>query len=210
MIDSQQDSTKRLQAMLAAAGLPPLSFAATAQFQTYLAVLHRWNLKINLTAIRDESEILSRHFVESIAVAHCLPTGIANLLDFGSGAGFPGLPIAICCPQIAVVLAESQVKKTAFLREVVRTIGLPVEIFTGRAETIARTFDSVVLRAVDRMGQAVTAAASLVSPAGWLILLTTQPLVDEMKALAGPAFSWNEALPLPSAEARVAVLGHKG
>lgn len=210
MTDPQHEIAPRLNALLAASGLPTLSRAAAAQFETFHSILQRWNQRINLTAIRDESEVLSRHFVESIAVAHSLPAGIGNLLDFGSGAGFPGLPIAICCPQIAVVLAEAQVKKAAFLREVVRTIGLPVEIFTGRAETIARTFDSVVLRAVDRMGQAVSAAASLVSPSGWLVLLTTQPLIDEMKAVAGPGFSWNEAVPLPSAEARVVILGKKG
>ncbi len=210
MIDPQHEIAPRLVASIAASGLPELNRTAVAQFETFYSLLDRWNQRINLTAIREESEILSRHFVESIAVAHRLPAGIASLLDFGSGAGFPGLPIAICCPQIAVVLAESQVKKAAFLREVVRTIGLPVEIFTGRAEAIARTFDSVVLRAVDRMGQSVTAAASLVSPAGWLVLLTTQPVVDEMKAVAGPGFSWNQAVPLPSSEARVVILGKKG
>ncbi len=209
MTGPQHEIAPSLNAALAASGLPPLSPAAAAQFQTFYSLLVRWSQRINLTAIRGESEILSRHFVESIAVAHSLPAGIATLLDFGSGAGFPGLPIAICCPQIAVVLAESQVKKAAFLREVVRTIGLPIEIFTGRAETIARTFDAVVLRAVERMSQAVAAAASLVSPAGWLVLLTTQPLIDEMKAVAGPGFSWNEAVPLPSAEARVVILGQK-
>ncbi len=210
MTGLQHEFAPRLRASLAASGLPELNRTAVAQFETFHLILHRWNQRINLTAIRGESEILNRHFVESIAVAHSLPAGIATLLDFGSGAGFPGLPIAICCPQIAVVLAESQIKKVAFLREVVRTIGLPVEVFSGRAETIARAFDSVVLRAVDRMCQAVTTAASLVSPAGWLILLTTQPLVDEMKAVAGTGFSWNEAVPLPSAETRVMILGKKG
>ena len=77
-----------------------------------------------LTAIRDEEGILTRHFVESIVCARALPAGIATLLDVGSGAGFPGIPIALCRSEIAVTLAESQGKKAAFLQEAVRVLGV--------------------------------------------------------------------------------------
>jgi 16S rRNA (guanine527-N7)-methyltransferase len=209
MSETQPEFATRLNALLAAAGLPAPGPAAAARFEAYLAVLLRWNQRINLTAIRDESEILSRHFVESIAVAHSLPAGIATLLDFGSGAGFPGLPIAICRPQIAVVLAESKSKKAAFLREAVRAVGIPVEVFAGRAETLNRTFDCVVLRAVDRMERAVSEAASLVSAGGWLAALTSRGSVEGLKAVTGPGFSWNQPLPLPGAESRVLLFGKK-
>ena len=209
MMESHPEIAPLLEAMLAASGLPPLNPAAAAQFEAYFAILQRWNQKINLTAIRDQEEILRRHFVESIAAAHSLPAGIATLLDFGSGAGFPGLPIAICCPRIAVVLAESQARKAAFLREAVRTVGIPAEVYGGRAESIGRTFDCVILRAVDRMGLAVTAAASLVAPAGWLALLTTQPMAEGLIAMAGSGFSWTQPAQLPSADARVLIMAQK-
>jgi 16S rRNA (guanine527-N7)-methyltransferase len=197
----------RLNAILVEVGQSPLSPDRAARFSTYFAVLHRWNARINLTAIRSEDNILRRHFVESIAVARALPAGIQTLLDFGSGAGFPGLPIAICRPEISVVLAESQVKKAAFLREAVRGTGAAVEVFSDRAEMIGRRFGCVTLRAVDRMQAAARAASLLVGPSGWLALMTTHSgLIDLVPAIGG-AFAWNEPIPLPSAEARVLLLG---
>ncbi len=76
-------------------GHPPLSPETGERFAAYLALLQKWNARTNLTAIRDEEGILSRHFLESILCAHALPAGIQTLLDFGSGAGFPGIPIAL-------------------------------------------------------------------------------------------------------------------
>ena len=86
--------------------------------------------------MRDEQGILSRHFVESIVVARELPQGIRTLLDFGSGAGLPGIPIALCRPEIAVTLAESQGKKAAFLQEAVRVLAISAMVHAGRAETL--------------------------------------------------------------------------
>ncbi|MGB9145730.1 MAG: 16S rRNA (guanine(527)-N(7))-methyltransferase RsmG, partial [Acidobacteriaceae bacterium] len=85
------------------------------QLDAYLALLLRWNARMNLTAVRDPESILRRHFAESLFAAEHIPPGVATLLDFGSGAGFPGIPIAIARPEIAVTLAESQNKKAAFL-----------------------------------------------------------------------------------------------
>ena len=116
---------------------------------------------------------LSRHFIESIAVARNLPLGIGTLLDFGSGAGLPGIPIALCRPEIVVTLAESQSKKAAFLQEVVRVLGLEAKVHAQRAEVLRTVFDCVTMRAVDKMPKAVAAAVPLVAPAGWLALMTT-------------------------------------
>ena len=88
----------------------------TSSSPSYLELLLKWNAKLNLTSIRTSDEILKRHFVESIFCAHQLPEGVKTLLDFGSGGGFPGVPIAICRPDIAVTLSESQGKKAAFLK----------------------------------------------------------------------------------------------
>src|SRR5207342_666778 len=104
------------------------------QFQAYLELLLRWNARLNLTAIRDQEGILSRHFVESIACARAVPEEVATLLDFGSGAGFPGIPIALCRPEIVVTLAESKAKKAAFLQEALRTLALRANVRAKRAE----------------------------------------------------------------------------
>jgi len=165
---------ERMNALLAEAGLDTVDSALGGQFETYLSLILRWNARVNLTAIRDEEGILSRHFVESILRARALPAGIATLLDFGSGAGFPGIPIALCRPAIAVTLAESQGKKAAFLQEAVRILGISAKVYAQRAETLSAQFDCVTLRAVDRMPQAVKAASLLVAPHGWMVLMTTR------------------------------------
>jgi hypothetical protein len=122
---SHQGLGERLNQMLLSASLPPLDPGQLASFEGQLSLIIRWNARTNITAIRDEEGILSRHFFESIACARTLPAGIRTLLDFGSGAGFPGIPIAIVRPEIAVTLAESQGKKAAFLQEAVRVLNLP-------------------------------------------------------------------------------------
>ena len=190
----------RLQRLLAEAGQGPLTAAQGPQFETYLSLILRWNAKVNLTAIRDEDGILARHFVESIACARALPAGISTLLDFGSGAGFPGIPIALCRSEIAVTLAESQGKKAAFLQEAARVLGVEFKVHSRRAEELTTQFDCVTLRAVDRMEQAVQAAAKLVAPAGWLVLMTTLPALDKLKLAAGPGFYWHTLVPPSIAE----------
>src|ERR1017187_5721245 len=169
---TQASAIYQLNVLLAAGGLATLDNIAGERFDRYLALLVRWNARVNLTSIRDIDEILPRHFVESIACAQALPAGIRTLLDFGSGGGFPGIPIALCRPEMAVTLAESQGKKAAFRQEAVRVLGAPATVHSGRAETRASRFDCVTLRAVDRMEQAVAAAARLVGDRGWVALMT--------------------------------------
>ena len=145
------------------------------RLSTYLDLLLKWNARTNLTAIRDPEEIVRRHFGESLfAGQHIGPC--ETLLDLGSGAGFPGLPIALLHPEIPVTLAESQNKKATFLREVVRTLDLPnVEVWAARAESLppTRQFHTVTLRAVDNMAAALTAAAPRATHQ--LLLLTSTP-----------------------------------
>ena len=131
------------------------------QLSTYLDLLVKWNARTNLTSIRDPEEIVRRHFGEGLFAAGHLDPDSTTLLDFGSGAGFPGLPIALLRPDIQVTLAESQNKKATFLREVVRTLSLPTEVWPNRVEAMppARQFHTVTLRAVDNMAAALAAAA---------------------------------------------------
>jgi len=198
---------ERLNQLLLNCGQPQLDVAVAEQFQEYLSLILRWNARVNLTAIREEEGILSRHFVESIACARALPKEIHTLLDFGSGAGFPGLPIALCRLSIAVTLAESQGKKSAFLREAVRVLGIDAVVHSGRAEILTVRFDCVTLRAVDHMELAVAAAARLVRPGGWLAPMTTRGDLEKLQAVAGPDFAWQESVPLPGGDERLLALG---
>jgi len=198
---------RRLNELLADAGQAELDSGTAARFATYFDLLVRWNSRMNLTALRDDEKIFSRHFVESIACARALPKEIGSLLDFGSGAGFPGLPIALCRPEVEVTLAESQGKKAAFLREAVRTLGIGVQVHGGRAEALGRRFDCVTLRAVDRMAAAVRAGAELVCPGGWLAVLTTDAESAGMRAAAGPGFGWEDGVGMPGGESRILLLG---
>jgi 16S rRNA (guanine527-N7)-methyltransferase len=200
---------RRLNELLAEAGQAELDSAMAARFEAYFDVLVRWNSRMNLTALRDGQKILSRHFVESIACARALPGKIGSLLDLGSGAGFPGLPIAMCRPEVRVTLAESQGKKAAFLREAVRTVGMAVEVYGGRAEALQRSFDCVTLRAVDRMEEAVRVGAGLVGRGGWVAILTTEAELAGMRAAAGPGFAWEAGGGLPGGESRILLLGRR-
>jgi 16S rRNA (guanine527-N7)-methyltransferase len=176
-------SDERIAALLA----PYVQNAAVpaglyGQLSAYLDLLVKWNGRTNLTAIREPEEIVRRHFGESLFAGVQVGGRVAqdaSLLDFGSGAGFPGLPIQLLLPGLRVTLAESQGKKASFLREAVRTLGLTAEVWAGRVEAMpevigtTRLFDVVTLRAVDNMEQATVEARRRVKPGGWLVALTT-------------------------------------
>jgi 16S rRNA (guanine527-N7)-methyltransferase len=188
-----------LEPYLESASLQPDIFA---QLSTYLDLLLKWNARTNLTAIREPEEIVRRHFGESLFAGLHLATRLAadaTLLDFGSGAGFPGLPIQLLHPDFRVTLAESQGKKASFLREAVRTLNLATEVWAARAETLppTRRFGAVTLRAVDHMQQALADATPRVAPGGWLVTLSTEPDPNaECIALPGEAPGWLTLLQL--------------
>ena len=146
------------------------------QLLIYLELIMKWNARINLTAIRTPEEIVRRHFGESLFVGAHLGE-CETLLDFGSGAGFPGVPIQLLRPDVQVTLAESHGKKAAFLHEVVRSLDLPTEVWAGRVEAMpaARRFDAVALRAVDEMERAV-GEAGLRAREQVLIVGTARPV----------------------------------
>jgi len=200
----------RLNALLAQDGIVPLADEVAARFETYLSLILRWNTRLNLTSLRSEESILSNHLAESVACAMALPKGIVSLLDFGSGAGLPGIPIALCRPEIAVTLAESQGKKAAFLQEAIRVLGIPAKVHAGRAETLRTVFDCVVLRAVDKMPRAVAAAIRLLAPRGWLALMTTDADLASLQTAAGAQFSWAEpVIRMPRSESRLLAVGQR-
>ena len=197
---------EELNELLIQAGLEQAGADLAKGMEAYLELLIRWNARTNLTAVRDREGILSLHFIECMACARILPPDIGTLLDFGSGAGLPGIPIALCRPEIVVTLAESQGKKAAFLREAVRTIGFVASVHSGRAELISARFDCVILRAVDKMPQAIKAATGLVAPHGWLALMTTDSDLDHLKAGIGVGLSPFDVYPLAGSEQRILAL----
>ena len=161
--------------------------------QTYLELLLRWNAQTNLSAIREPDAVVQRQMGESLFAAQFLP-GTGSLLDFGSGAGFPGVPLQIVHPGLRVTLAESQGKKASFLREVVRTLTLPCEVWASRVEQIApdRRFDVVAMRAVDHTEQMLPIAAARVSADGMLLRYTASRSVA---ALDGWSVITDEMVP---------------
>ena len=125
-----------------------LSSNQTEQLVTYADLLEKWNRAYNLTAIRNRKEMFDRHLIESLSIAPFL-SGM-NRIDVGTGAGLPGVPLAIIEPDVHYVLLDSNGKKTRFLAEVKRSLGLSnIEVETMRIESWQpdKLFDAVVTRA---------------------------------------------------------------
>lgn len=108
-----------------------------------------------------------------------------------------------------MTLAESQGKKAAFLQEAVRVLGISAKVHADRAEALGGVFDCVVLRAVDKMAEAVGVAARLVAPGGWLALMTTGRDLAGLESAAGAGFSWRDSMPLPGGDDRLLALGER-
>lgn len=178
------------------------------QTLTYFNLLQQWNARMNLTAVRRPEYIVIRHFGESFfAARHMLDSGSAKTAtDLGSGAGFPGLPLAMLAPEVQVTLIESQGKKAAFLNEVVRALRLNnVTVFKDRAENYPRTADLVTMRAVEKFGKAAELASHLVAPGGRLALMIGQSQLSEAQVLKD--LLWQTPIPLPGGESRILLVG---
>jgi 16S rRNA (guanine527-N7)-methyltransferase len=125
-------------------------------FDTYLKELLEWNKKFNLTSITDPEEIRIKHFEDSLSLLKVFPLTDQSVIDVGAGAGFPGIPLRIACPEIKLTLLEATGKKVEFLRHVISKLNLSdVKVIKGRAEDIAKEqkeiFDIAVSRAVAKL-----------------------------------------------------------
>lgn len=153
-----------------------------SQLTEYHHELLRWNKKVNLTAIRAEKEIVVKHFVDSLACTKALTLhNRASLLDVGSGAGFPGLPLKVLHPQLSLTLLEPNEKKTSFLRHIIGTLDLKnVTVVSKTLRDFARTatnhgrFSYVITRALAAT-QILPFSASLLEQQGRVILCRTKP-----------------------------------
>jgi len=178
---------------------------------TYIDILLKWNSRINLTAIRDPSEIVQRHFGESLFAAQFMLTqkSVATAIDLGSGAGFPGVPLAILDPDVQVTLIESQQKKATFLKELIYALGLKnLKVFGDRAESYPATADLVMLRAVERFEQALQMAIRLTRTGGTIALMIGSGQVEPARRL-GSAVNWSDPVQMPCGHSRELLIGTK-
>lgn len=177
----------RLDAGLAALGLA-LSAAARRGLLDYLTLLEKWNRAYNLTAVRDRSEMVARHLLDSLSIVRYIQA--PRIIDVGTGAGLPGIPLALALPDCRFVLLDSNRKKTRFLIQAVAALRLGnVTVECRRAEEYrpAEGFDTVVTRAFASLTEIVTAAGHLCRRDGCLLAMKGRYPEAELAALP-PAF----------------------
>ena len=188
-----------------------LSDSQLSAIQSYLMLLLSWNGRMNLTAIQDPLEILTRHFGESLFAASFLKLEKSRLADVGTGPGFPGLPLKIVCPSIKLTLIESNLKKLAFLTEIVQKLHLTgVEIIKKRFEEIVpatQGFDFVCSRALGAFPVFLPWARAALAPDGSIMMWLG---TDESIRLARrKEFLWGQPVPMPDSKRRVILLGRR-
>jgi 16S rRNA (guanine527-N7)-methyltransferase len=128
-------------------GMVSLSAEQTAALQSHYNLLVKWNKVLNLTTLRRVADVVERHYCESVFLACRLPEGTLSVADIGSGAGFPGIPVAVMRPESSISLIESHQRKAVFLREASRSLR-NVQVLAKRAEDVEEWFDWLVSRAV--------------------------------------------------------------
>ena len=129
-------------------GFCQLSCDQLDQLESHYELMLRWNKVINLTRIVREAEVVDLHYAESLFLGCQLPPGALSIADLGSGAGFPGYPVAVLRPECMVLLIESHQRKAAFLKEVSRPLH-NVRVLASRGEDVSSKFDWIISRAVN-------------------------------------------------------------
>jgi 16S rRNA (guanine527-N7)-methyltransferase len=157
-----------------------------SRFDIYLRELKAWNEKFNLTAIKDDREIVIKHFLDSLTPVRLIKPG-STVLDIGSGAGFPGIPLKIIEPSLNVTLIDSVNKKVTFMKHIIEELGLSgIEAIHTRAEDLAKTmkggFDVVISRALASLSDFIKIGEPLLAANGILIAMKGKNVDDEVKA----------------------------
>lgn len=193
--------------------LQQFKLEATSQqvlcIQKYMAMLLRWNEKINLTAIREPLEILYRHFCESMFAAVAVPLERGRLADVGSGGGFPGLPLKIIRPELHVFLVESNIKKATFLAEAVRELELEdVQVIVSKYEELSEEItplDVVCSRAVGEFSSLLKWARSPQVASRQVALWIGGRDLEEIRRI--PGWDWQDAIAIPQSLRRFLLVG---
>jgi 16S rRNA (guanine527-N7)-methyltransferase len=181
-------------------GVCQLSREQVGMLYNHYLLLARWNQVLNLSSIRTLETAVVRHYCESLFLAVNLPTETESVVDVGSGAGFPGIPVAVARPGCRVTLIESHQRKAVFLKEATRGYA-NVQVISMRAEQVGERFEWLVSRAV-----AWKQIASLVP----LIASNLALLVganDVCNMLKKQGINWNSPIPLPWGRQRSLILG---
>lgn len=192
---------KKLSQGLAELGID-LDAATQQKLLDYLALLEKWNKVHNLTAVRDPGDMVTLHLLDSLSVLPHIKSG--RLLDVGSGAGLPGIPLSIVRPDLQVTVMDSSHKKASFMRQAKATLGIPnLEVVCGRVEEFhpEHKFDMVISRAFSDLVEFMRLTAHLCDEGGvWLAMKGVYPF-DELAQIKGPT---SEVVPLrvPGLEAQ--------
>jgi 16S rRNA (guanine527-N7)-methyltransferase len=181
-----------------------------SQLLDYLDLIAKWTQVYNLTAVRDPAEMLTHHLLDSLAVIdpmrrHLAQAGLsrASLLDVGSGAGLPGVVIAICCPEVAVTCVDTVAKKAAFIKQAALALKLPnLAGVHARVESLSQPFDVICSRAFASLHDFTQWSAGALPPAGaWMAMKGKHP-ADEIAALPASAEVFHvEQLQVPGLDA---------
>ena len=202
-----------------------LSEEQVRQFETYYDLLIEWNNVMNLTAITEESEVITKHFTDSASLIKAVPSILnasLKIADIGTGAGFPGIPLKILNPQLEIVLMDSLNKRIRFLNEVTEKLGLTgITAVHGRAEAIGQNlqyreqFDMCVSRAVANMATLSEYCLPLVKQGGRFIAYKSEKAEEELRGAEGAIRKLGGEVKdicsfrLPNSDERRLVLGEK-
>lgn len=181
------------------AGICELSPEQIERLRLHYELLSKWNQTVNLTAVRNLEDAVERHYCESVFLAFHLPVGPISVADVGSGAGFPGIPIAILRPECSVALIESHQRKAVFLREASRDLS-NVCTLPKRAEEVSQRFDWALSRAV-KYAEIVPALMGL---GRHVALLAGDISAGKTKF---PEIEWREPIRLPWGDRRYLLMG---
>lgn len=157
---------------------------AVDKFLLYLEELKKWNKTYNLTSIKDEGEIIIKHFIDSLFYIYFIPEKPLKIADVGSGAGFPGIAIAIIREYMKISLIETSWKKCAFLKNIKKKLDLDnIEIIQSKAEEVNQKFDIVTIRALWRIKDIIKNCYHLLKEGGYFIVSKSIKLESELKQL---------------------------
>lgn len=192
------DNKQKLQKGLAQLGLN-LNTAQQLLLLEYASLLKKWNNTYNLTALRHDSEIISHHILYSLTLLPYIQEA-ETLMDVGSGGGMPGIPTAICRPDLQITLLDSNTKKTAFLQQTVIELGLNnVTVAAGRVETIYdKKVDVVTSRAFAELADFVALTKHLLNENGyWAAMKGVYPYEELAQLPAGIEVAATDKLNVP-------------
>ena len=188
-----------------------LSGPQATQLVAYLSLIQKWTKVYNLTAVRDPAEMVTHHLLDSLAavaplekhLVHAGLAGAASLLDVGSGAGLPGVVMAICCPNLSVTCVDTVAKKATFIKQVALELKLPnLAGLHARVEAIDRPYDVICSRAFASLVDFTQWSSTALAPDGVWLAMKGKPPAEELNALPQGIDVFNvEQLQVPGLDA---------